>query len=187
MHGGATPSGIASPHFRTGRRSKDLPTRLTERYQEALHDPGLLNLRDDIALLDTRIAELLLRVDQGESGAAWKRLTTTWRDLESAHTKHDTSGMAGALTTLGAIIRGGSSDTDAWAEVVTLVEQRRRLVEAEAKRLQAMQQMISVQDAMVFVTAVQDAVKRHVRDPAALQAIAADMRDLAHHKRPYGA
>ena len=158
-----------------------------ERYQESLHDPELLNLRDDIALLDARIAELLLRVDQGESGAAWKRLTTTWRDLESAHTKHDTSGTAGALTTLGAIIRGGSSDTDAWAEVVTLVEQRRRLVEAEAKRLQAMQQMISIQDAMVFVTAVQDAVKRHVRDPAALQAIAADMRDLAHHKRSYDA
>jgi flagellar motility protein MotE (MotC chaperone) len=59
VHGGATPRGIASPHFKTGRHSRDLPTQLSGRYLEAITDAELLSLRDDIALVDTRISELL--------------------------------------------------------------------------------------------------------------------------------
>ena len=57
LHGGATPIGAASPHFRTGRHSKYLPARLAGRYAEALADEKLLELRDDVALIHARIPE----------------------------------------------------------------------------------------------------------------------------------
>lgn len=79
MHGGATPAGVALPHFRTGRRSRDLPARLAARYQEARSDPQLLELREGIALVDARIADLLARVDAGESGARWRALQVHFR------------------------------------------------------------------------------------------------------------
>jgi len=185
MHGGATPSGIASPHFRTGRHSKHLPVQLVERYRESLADPELLALRDDIALVDARVADLLMTVSTVESGSAWKRLAALWRDLETAQGKHDASGMARALTELGSVIRGGLADAAAWVDVMSLIEQRRKLTETEHKRLVAMQQMIGVEEAMTFVAAVQASVQRHIRDPVILRAIAGDMAQLAQHKRSY--
>src|SRR4051794_8571971 len=59
MHGGATPRGVASPHWRGKGKSLDMPTRLTERFQEAMEDPELLELRSSVALLEARIGEVL--------------------------------------------------------------------------------------------------------------------------------
>ena len=44
MHGGTTPRGLALPQTRTGRFSKDLPTRLLANYQAAPADPEMLAL-----------------------------------------------------------------------------------------------------------------------------------------------
>jgi hypothetical protein len=63
VHGGLTPVGSASPHYKSGRYSRHLPARLSERYSEAQTDKRLLELRDEIALVDTRLADLLPRVD----------------------------------------------------------------------------------------------------------------------------
>ena len=73
-HGGASPVGAASPQFKNGRYSKFLPERLRDRYQEAQRDPEILVLRDEVALADARLADLLTRVDAGESGALWKEV-----------------------------------------------------------------------------------------------------------------
>src|SRR5690349_13713695 len=74
LHGGKTPSGIASPQYKTGRYSRVLPTRLQSRYDAARTDAALLELRDDISLLDARLEDLLSRVDTGESGVLWASL-----------------------------------------------------------------------------------------------------------------
>jgi hypothetical protein len=73
VHGGATPRGIASPQFKTGRHSRDLPSQLSKRYREALTDTELLSLRDDIALIDARVTELLETLEDNPS--AWKAIT----------------------------------------------------------------------------------------------------------------
>ena len=59
MHGGKSLGGIASPNFKHGGYSKFLPVRLGDNYQEAMADPELLALRDDIALLDARVHDLM--------------------------------------------------------------------------------------------------------------------------------
>ena len=66
-HGGKSLAGIASPRFTSGRSSVVLPTRLAARYHEAHADPQLLAIWDDVALVDARIADVLGRVDSGES------------------------------------------------------------------------------------------------------------------------
>ena len=38
MHGGKTPTGLANPNTRTGKFSRDMPTRLAARFQEAQQD-----------------------------------------------------------------------------------------------------------------------------------------------------
>jgi hypothetical protein len=73
VHGGARSRGVASPHFKTGRYSCDLPAQLSERYRETLADTELLSLRDDIALVDARVTELLETL--ADNLSAWKAIT----------------------------------------------------------------------------------------------------------------
>jgi len=58
-HGGRTPRGVASPHFKTGRHSRSLPGRLVSAYEKSRSDPRLLSLREEIALVDAMICEVL--------------------------------------------------------------------------------------------------------------------------------
>src|SRR4051812_28697546 len=79
MHGGKSLSGPASPTFTTGRHSKYLPARLLARYQEMTQDAELLALRDEIALIDARISDVLQRVERGESSRIWRELAAVER------------------------------------------------------------------------------------------------------------
>ena len=162
VHGGLTPGGIASPNFKTGRYSKYLPQRLLERYQQAAQDPELLALREDIALLDARISELLSQVDSGESGKRWQELVRLRGEVLGVAQAGDRDQFRQVLQKLLETINQGASDFETWSEIVELLDQRRRLVETEQRRLVAMQQMITTEQAMTLVTALATSVRSHI-------------------------
>ncbi|HEX8219765.1 MAG TPA: HGGxSTG domain-containing protein [Chloroflexia bacterium] len=185
MHGGSSPSGIASATFKTGIHSKDLPTRLLKRYSDALANEAFLSLQSDIALLDVRIGELLQRLDTGETGAVWKELKEAWRSVEQV--MWDPSLLAVALSQVGALIDRGFGDQVAWGEVVVLLERRRKLVATEQKKMVADQQMITVENALVMVQLIIQSIKRNVTDNKALAAISADVRRVIGSPKDQGA
>lgn len=177
MHGGKSPTGLASGTFTTGKYSKFIPARLTARYGEALADTTLLELREEVALLDARLSDVLSRVDTGESGAAWKMVDTAFR-LYQTFRGVDPVKELRAFADLETAITTGLADYAAWGEIATIIEQRRRLVESERKRLVEMQQMITTEQAMALLAMVVDTVRRHVPDRAALAAISAELVQL---------
>lgn len=141
FHGGATPVGPASPHFKTGRYSvllKDIKG-LGEHYERALVDPELLSLREEVALVDARLGSLL---DKVKTGGARASIDGIWPQLE------------------------------------LLIENRRRLVDTEAKRLKDLHAMVSVDRVMLIIRYLQDAVRRHVKDPVEQTAVFMEMRKL---------
>src|SRR5690349_16659334 len=73
-HGGRIPRGIARPSTTDARHSKDLPTHFLAHYDFTKNDPTLLEQKDEIALMEARVHDLLRRVDAGESGHVWKLL-----------------------------------------------------------------------------------------------------------------
>lgn len=178
VHGGMTPNGIASPHYKTGRYSKVLPARLAARYQEARQDTALLELREEISLTDTRLSDLLARVDTGESGALWRSLMDARMDLIAAKRANDTIGQMQAVNAIMDLISQGHTDYRAWTEIGQVLEQRRKLVESERKRLIEAQQVITAEQAIVFVNAVLLSVREHVSDRSVLSAIQNDMTRL---------
>jgi hypothetical protein len=161
-----------------GRYSKHLPARLAERYGEALSDPELLALREEVALTDARIADLLKRVDTGESGRLWRGLGAAWKDFTKARHGKDTDGMAAALDKVGGLIGRGQADYATWGEIGGLLDQRRRLVESERKRLVEMQQVITAEKAMILLAAVVDVIRKNIDDRDVIAAISADIRRI---------
>jgi hypothetical protein len=178
MHGGTTPRGIASPHFKTGRYSRYLPPRLAERFSESLADPDLLNLNREIALVDSRMEDLLKRVDSGESGRIWDALRTLNRDLRDAQRRRDSVMVAETMEEISKTISAGNADYAAWGEIASLVNQRRGLVESERRRLLDMQNMVTAEQAMLLIAAVVDSIRRNVNDRHVLAAISDDISRL---------
>lgn len=188
-HGGRTPSGLDSPHFRHGlrgqrdmnsRRSRALPERLIQRYEEAVADVTLLELREDIALSEARIEDLLKRVDTGEAGETWRSLRETFYELRKALDKGDSATTAQAIDTIGVLIAEGASDYRAWDELAKERELRRRLTETESKRLKEMGQYLPAAQAVALVASCVGIIRKHVTDPDTLRLVSADFGRLLH-------
>src|SRR5581483_3937130 len=177
-HGGKTPHGVKSPHFKHGRYSKYLPTKLAARYTEAAADKDLLELHAEIALIDARLSDVLERIHKGESGTLWEQIGIEFDKFKRAQVIKDTDEARAALAALDRLITEGIADYAAWKEVFELVEQRRKLVESERKRMVEMQQMISMERALILIGAIGETIRRHVADNQSRQRIAADIARL---------
>ena len=65
-----------------------------------------------------------------------------------------------------------------WPQLENLIENRRKLVDTESKRLKDLHAMVSVDRVMLIVSYLADSVRKHVKDPMAQTAILTDMRRL---------
>jgi predicted RNA-binding Zn-ribbon protein involved in translation (DUF1610 family) len=178
VHGGASPRGVAHPRFQTGRYSKYLPDRLAERYEEALKDPELLALRDDIALTDARLADLLEGLSEGAGSGLWQRVKGTYDDMLQAQLAGDARRTIAAFEELGKLITRGVGEGAVWAEVLDVLERRRRLKESERRRLVDAEQIITVERMMALMALVVDVIRQHVADIDVRAEIGNELRSL---------
>ena len=81
------PRGAASPHFKTGRYSRSLPGHLVDAYEQALHDPTLMSLRDELALTDTMLCETLSQITEDMPWANKSKLFGQIRRLSEQRRK----------------------------------------------------------------------------------------------------
>jgi hypothetical protein len=184
MHGGKSPSGPAHPAFRHGRYSAALPARLGDRYRAALGDPELLALRDELALVDARLDELLRRVGAGVHGAAWREAVAALADLRRALATGPPAAVRLALHDLGAALDAGAAEGQVWAEIGAQLDRRVRLAEAERRRLLDTRAVLSAEEAMALLAALAEVVVETVDDPAALARINEAIRRLAEGQGP---
>lgn len=189
FHGGMTPGGVASPHFKHGRYSKYLPSHLLEKYNAARTDPDLLNLRDGIALLEMRLQQLIEKLPEGGASHSWLDLRDAWeafmqaqRQAASARTEEQRAQLetraAQALQALQKIIDEGARESSVWQGIIETMENRRKLTASEAKRLNDMQQMITSERAITLVYAVLGIIKNNVTDRKTLSTISSEIRAL---------
>ncbi len=186
-HGGKTPVGPALPQYQNGRYSKYLPERMLARYHEAEADSETLALRAEVALIDSRLSDVLGRVDTGESSRIWGQLRDAVINLETAQLIQDETATRFAVSAIKKLINAGASDWAAWADVRSLVQERKTLVESERKRLVEAQRMIAVDQAMSVMGLLIEAVRRHVPDADALRAITDEWSRLTGVSRPLAA
>lgn len=140
-----------------------------------MNDPELLHGREDIALLDSRLQDVLASVSNEEAGELWKTLKEAKKDYLKANDDE----IADALNQILWLIDQGYTEYQSWTEIRSILQERKKLVESERKRLIDMQQMITAERAMLLLGAVYDSIRRNVSDKSILAAITQDIRRLA--------
>jgi hypothetical protein len=188
-HGGHSCRGAASGTWKHGRYSKYLPTGLADRYRDLLRDPELLAANDEVALLATRLGELVGRLNTGESGELWHEIVAgvanaagTCSEMRAALLRGDDAAFTQAMDRLRTLLDGladvgrrAEAAEDTWAEIRKVVEEKTKAASREWKRLVDLQGLVSADQAMALVLAMSQSVNRHVRDAGARQAIAYDL------------
>ena len=161
MHGGKTPRGAASPHFKHGRYSRYLHPSLQERYAESVTDMQLLALKDEIAILDVRASQLVGRLESGETEGLWAEGR---RLIKAVQANKGGAKAAELLRELFDIIERGAASESCWSELGDLFQDRRRLVESERKRMVEMQLYITAEQFTMLVEGIAKVLRENVHD-----------------------
>jgi hypothetical protein len=178
LHGGKSPRGLAHPRTTHGRYSKDLPTRLAGRFEDALNDPQLGMLQSELALLDTRIGEMITGLDTEQYGSLWGEVAQARNNIKRAMETGKGRTLEDAYNHLDSIVESAQSDIETWDKIFELIEQRRKLVDSERKRQMDLQQVITTEQSMLLVTTLIRAVTEHVTDKRQLAAISNEIRTV---------
>lgn len=121
-HGGANhPGGPSHQSWKTGRWSKFLPAGIRERFDEAMADPELLRIKQDMAILDAIITGHQLKIKDG-------KLPTMPQEKR----------------------------------LLSLIDQRRKLADSEARRQTAMHQSVSLMQFLTVMRVVAEIIRKYV-------------------------
>ena len=170
-HGGSSPRGIASSRFKTGRYSKYIPNRMAASYSAASGDKKILEMHEDVALIESRLTDLLSRVDTGEAGRLWRLASTLFSQLQRAYASGDGEAMAKVSEELDEALKRGRSDYHAWDEVGRALDQKRRTIDSENKRRVQEKQLVPIAELGLIVRALAGAVASYVTDVGVLRAV----------------
>lgn len=181
MHGGKTPRGIASPHYKHGRNTpwaNILPKHLTDAFHASFTDPKLLSLRKDIALTDARIAELLAALVREDAPLTWEQLVNAKADFYKAQGSKNVGASKVALDAIMRLIDQGADDVDKWAELRQAQEHKRKLTETEWKSKTALARVLTMEQFANFLEAFKSAIITKVSSRTEQQAVIDAVRDM---------
>jgi hypothetical protein len=184
-HGGATPVGLASTHFKHGERVRGgrhmgrLSPDMQERYSESAADHQALSMMPEIHLLDARISILLDRAQTGESAALLARIEKAFQKFIEANEAGEEEATATALAKLGQAVGAARTDRATWEELSEKIDQRDRLVRSENKRLKESAELVQMAIVTRLLSAVAFSVLSHVTDPTAKRKVIGDLAQLS--------
>jgi hypothetical protein len=123
--------------------------RLAAGYLQIQNDPELLSHRESLELLDFRINQLIERAaEMDASDKRWKDVIERWNKLKRR--VFGTLGETSEYREFVRIMDAHEHDYEIWNQITQLILARARVGDAEVKRIEKMQQMLTAEDAMQF-------------------------------------
>ncbi len=180
-HGAGRPSrpgGMNDKVVMTGRHGKHLPTRLVDSYNQYVNDPDSISLASEIALIDSRMAELLSMLDNHD-------VVQAWVDVRLAHRLLNKDGditertYDKAMSYLTKALSTKRNDAAVWKDVTDLIERRRKLADTERRRIVDAEQTMTYQEANMLIAFLMNSVMTHVQDPEIRRAISDDLKRVS--------
>lgn len=173
LHGGNMPRGIDHGNYRHKGYSKDLPTRLFDRFLLALDDPELASLANENAVLVARLGELMERLETGENEDAWAEIRgcvkETLRQLDAGKPEEARTALESALS----VIEDAQGEYKVWREIRSTMEMRRKLTDTERKREEFLAERFDRRQLLAFMGRLQMILLEEIPDHEQRQRIAA--------------
>lgn len=172
IHGGTAKAGFEHGRFKHGLYMKSVPKNLRKQFDELVRDPELLEGRAELAMLNTRLAQLAARIGTNENGPAWRQLAAAMDQFLNANANNDAAGQLAAINTLNGIITGAVNDEVAWKEYTEYAKEVSKIAEREWKRVLKNRQVATVEQVHALFQSLSEAVLLYVTDTKARQQIA---------------
>lgn len=177
-HGGASPKGIASPHYVDGSQCRDkrfkyLPAPMAKRVEEMAEDE-LKALAQNTQLqraLESRYHEML---DTGESPAAWASL----RELLKRQPRAELASLMATFGMIARIVSGQLGERSVEDRILEIHEAQRKMTDTLTKCRKDIQETITLAFHHEILSELVGIIRRHVRDRPTLEAIDTDVRRL---------
>ncbi len=132
-HNGNAVKGPAHPSWKHGEYSKWLPKHMQQTFEETGNDPELLSNRNQIRLTDTFIIDNIKNLKTGENEEVWNEFLKILTEMKAAYLESDSPGMAIGFQLVFDLIDDRIAHYQTQREIMTKVEQRRKLIETEQK------------------------------------------------------
>jgi hypothetical protein len=139
-HGGTTPVGVASPHFRHGRRSRyarDVPKEIASGYRSALKDEKLLSMDEEVAVLQGRVGELLRDLSKTEAPPWGKVVDLLWNYGRHRDDRNPARANK-AFAKLAQAIRQGADAAESheriWTDLLDVISLKSKVAAQEHRR-----------------------------------------------------
>lgn len=157
LHGGKSLNGLDHPRTKHGGYSKYIPKALMEKYKDAQENEDLLSLREETALITTRIYELTEKAQETSGKKKFKEVIELYNRWQSAERKGIESAFM-IKNDLEDVLDQVEKDLKVWDEIADMVNLKRRLVDSEQKKMNNMQQYVPVDKVMLLIGALMDIV-----------------------------
>jgi len=163
LHGGKSPKGLASATYQGKGFSKYFPSKkLGKIFARSFEDPELTRSRKDLAIVETRLVELIQSLNTQQNGSLWTQLRSKHRELKRS--KPTSTKAANLFKEIGELVERGSNDSLIWNEIAKQIDLRRRLLDSETKRVFTAHQIMTGDDVRMFIDAVASLIHEHVKD-----------------------
>lgn len=162
-HGGATPRGIASPQFKTGKYSRSLPVRLAAIYEGIEADLETNLLSNNIRLREALIRQKLeMLEDAPDSQAAWDSLRSQISDLQKAFINEDYGKVQLGFENINRLIDKRNLYHLTASEIRKDLNEQRNDTNAKAAINYKGENAISINELMAFVGAMMNLISTTV-------------------------
>lgn len=178
FHGGRTATGPASPFWKHGAYSKYLPTRYKHAFELSLSDPEITSVKYQLALLDSREAELLKRLDTSESGVLWAKIKEAAAQLKQVMTSGKPDLQQVIANDLVNRIDTWADNDAQWAELYQIFEMRRRLADTERKREEGLNAHLTLDEMTQIAAFLAGMLRRYITDGKTLRSASVELSEF---------
>ncbi len=131
-HGGKSPKGIDSPHYKHGRYSKYAPAGVLNDYRAYLRDSERIEVDDELAAMRTVFALTYSEVSSKATTDSWERAYGIYKEiLRDYKPKGKRDGFLTKIKKMGAILEEGAGQERHIATLNKTSEQVRKLVDTK--------------------------------------------------------
>lgn len=170
-HGGKSRKGAAHGRYVHGRYVKSIPKELLSSYNQAMEDTDLLSLKDEICVLTARISRLMERMDE-VSAPPWRKVLFAVDRVFDAASGDQFEQELRSLRDI--VLKGaqaGVKQERLWGEIRELIQEKTKVAKAEWDRMNDLQAVVTIEQAITFARTLLIAVQEIVTDRAQINEI----------------